>query len=276
MPPLSLDDDLRAHYDQLRDELDPESHVEGTLADEIAWASTEMARLRRDADPDSPGFARSMALAHRIFHKAHKDLNQLRDQARKAKQEEEDRNPPPKPEKPLPPQETPEALAEAAATWRDRIAYVPELNAYWPLLLKTGERVEHYVTFALDKLSDDDLFLIQPPGFDRLDLAACRACEAAGQNGPFDPDWNRPWDMRTLEGDDFPPNLLPLLRLKKETLDAGLRWPIPMLKRPRDYDQLAQKIPPPKFREPFVSPDPPPIRELPIWPVKDEPRAKGP
>jgi hypothetical protein len=42
-----------------------------------------------------------------------------------------------------------------------------------------------------------------------------------------------------------------------------------MLKRPRDYDQLAQKIPPPKFREPFVSPDPPPVRELPIWPVKE-------
>lgn len=88
--------------------------------------------------------------------------------------------PPPRPES------TPEDVDHAARNWRKYIAIVTTLSTAYPVILRTGREVED-VTAWLDAGKSEETLMQWFPELSLADIAACKACEAEGLSGPFDP-----------------------------------------------------------------------------------------
>ncbi|QDV35175.1 DUF433 domain-containing protein [Tautonia plasticadhaerens] len=182
--------------------LDPTDLIGRLLAELLVMAVERLRRAARlepeDALPSSD-WCRFQALAERNARAAAKELARHLERPSRAPAAKPARAssaspgvagpaPVPKPEpEPAPvPESTPEEIAEASAHWRRHIALVRGISEEWPILLRTGREVEAVAAWFGDGKSDDELMRWYPD-VSRADLAACRACDAEGLCGPFDP-----------------------------------------------------------------------------------------
>ncbi|MEW4570225.1 DUF433 domain-containing protein [Tautonia sp. JC769] len=158
-------------------------------------------RLRKASQAESAteipdlAWCRYQTLADRNFRSALKDLRQHRDHkagpaprpsksSRASSSSTSAGDPAPAPA-PLP-ESTPEEIADASANWRKHIALVRSLSEEWPVILRLRREVEDVAAWLADGKSEEEL-MTWYPGLTRADIAACRACDAEGLCGPFDP-----------------------------------------------------------------------------------------
>ena len=209
---LALLDPDRCSFDRLAADL----IARVDAADPIAQLLVEMLvvaadRLRRCAllEPTDglpgPDWCRSQALAERNARAALRELQ--RHQDRVSGPPPPAPSPGPKPRsragaKPGPspepgpepveaptapaPESTPEEVAEASSNWRAHIALVRSVSEEWPILLRLRREVEDVAAWFGDGKTDEEL-MGWYPDLSRADIAACRACDAEGLCGPFDP-----------------------------------------------------------------------------------------
>jgi hypothetical protein len=77
---------------------------------------------------------------------------------------------------------------------------VKSLSDEWPILLRLRREVEDVTAWLADGKSEEEMMRWYP-GLTRADIAACRACDAAGLCGPFDTaDGPYPPGLPVLEG----------------------------------------------------------------------------
>jgi hypothetical protein len=168
---------------------------------ELVVLAAERLRLaaRFDANGAIPGldWCRFQGLAERNYRNACKDLRRHLDQQQKAASDRSPTaskrrslptpgDPAPAPLPPPPPESTPEEIADASANWRSHIALVRSMSEEWPVILRLRREVEDVAAWLADGKSEDEL-MTWYPGLTRADIAACRACDAEGFCGPFDP-----------------------------------------------------------------------------------------
>ncbi|QDV36632.1 DUF433 domain-containing protein [Tautonia plasticadhaerens] len=205
---LALLDPDRSAFDRLASGLvagvDASDALAVLLAELLVLAAERLRRLAlaepRDGLPEL-GWCRAQALAERNARAALRELQRHQDRA--AGPPPPAPSPGPKPRAkagptpepgpepveapPAPvPESTPEEVAEASAHWRRHIALVRGISEEWPILLRTRREVEAVAAWFGDGKTDDELMRWYPD-LSRADLAACRACDAEGLCGPFDP-----------------------------------------------------------------------------------------
>ncbi|WP_152050817.1 DUF433 domain-containing protein [Tautonia marina] len=156
-------------------------------------------RLRKASQAESAteipdlAWCRYQTLADRNFRSALKDLRHYRDHkagsaprpskpSRSSTSSTSAIDPSPAPL----PESTPEEIADASANWRSHIALVRSMSEQWPVLLRLRREVEDVAAWLADGKTEEEL-MTWYPGLTRADIAACRACDAEGLCGPFDP-----------------------------------------------------------------------------------------
>ena len=222
MPPISVltlrdatDNQFLAFCAELLGRIDPDDLVGRILAEMLVLAAERLrlaARLQPGDDLPSAAWCRFQALAERNARAAAKDLTRHLDQrsrpgsrtARPSASSPSVPTPEPEPDpEPAPaPESTPEEIAEASSNWRGHIALVRSVSEEWPILLRLRREVEDVAAWLLDGKTEEEL-MGWYPGLTRADIAACRACDAEGLCGPFDPaDGPYPTGLPVL--DDLP------------------------------------------------------------------------
>jgi hypothetical protein len=215
------------HYEDIHQDLAPETPIERFMAEHVILGIEECNHWLKAKAKDAPQAAewyRDYERALRIFHKnltALKRLQSVRmklENAVKPKKSgaesqvkryeiltrDGSRLTEAPPETAIP-DDTPEAIADAAKNWRDVIAYVPKVNPKWALHLPTGKVIEHLLSLAGDGVTDERL-LRNEPWLRPADLAAMRACEEEGFLGPYHPLEPTPPGIRRLV--ELPPGSL--------------------------------------------------------------------
>ncbi|MEW4566489.1 DUF433 domain-containing protein [Tautonia sp. JC769] len=157
------------------------------------------AKLEPKGEIPGPDWCRFQSLAERNYRSACKDLRRHLEAQQKAASNPSpstskrrssaaptDPAPEPMTASPAPPESTPEEIADASTNWRKHIALVRSMSEEWPVILRLRREVEDVAAWLADGKSEDEL-MTWYPGLTRADIAACRACDAEGLCGPFDP-----------------------------------------------------------------------------------------
>ncbi|WP_169973091.1 DUF433 domain-containing protein [Tautonia rosea] len=203
---LSLVDPDPSHFEHLTASLlasvDPEDAQERLLVELLILAAQRLRRAslaESEAEIPDLSWCRFQTLADRNFRAALKDLRQHRDhksapvaspatrnrKGSRTSSQAGEANPLPE-LPPPPPESTPEEIADAYANWRIHIALVRSMSEEWPVILRLRREVEDVAAWLADGKTEEEL-MTWYPGLTRADIAACRACDAEGLCGPFDP-----------------------------------------------------------------------------------------
>jgi uncharacterized protein (DUF433 family) len=203
LPPISIlmlrdatDEQFAAFITSLLDRIGSADAIGRLLVEMLALATERLrhaARLEPENELPGTDWCRYQALAERNARAAAKDLARHLDQqdrpapapARSSKAKSTAVKPAPEPEPEPIPESTPEEIAEAATNWQRHIALVRSISDEWPIILRLRREVEDVAAWLGDGKSEEELMRWYP-GLTRADIAACRACDAAGLCGPFD------------------------------------------------------------------------------------------
>ena len=191
----------------LRRQFDPDDLLGILIADQLVLAARRLrkaARLEPDDEIPDAAWCRFQSLAERGFRASltalqrHQSPLTATKTARKT-DEPDTEGPSPKPAPAAPARvESPEQIAEARLNWRDRIALVRSVSETWPVIVRTGREVEDVAAWLTDGRTEEELLAFFPE-LSRLDIAACRGCDAEGLCGPFDPDSPDPPGLPVLD-----------------------------------------------------------------------------
>ena len=192
---------------ELRHQLAPDDLLGILIVDQLVLAARRLrkaARLEPAEEVPDAAWCRYHSLAERGFRAAltafhrHQPPRGSTERARKTDAPTAERpSPEPKPAAPSR-DESAEEIAEARLHWRDRIAVVRSVSETWPIILRTGREVEDVAAWLADGRTEEELLAFYPE-LSRLDIAACRGCDAEGLCGPFDPDSPDPPGLPVLD-----------------------------------------------------------------------------
>jgi uncharacterized protein (DUF433 family) len=212
---LALTDPDDRPFDRLAADLvaqvDPRDPMGRLLAEMLLIAVERLRRATLLEPQDGPpelAWCRFQALAERNARSAIRELQRHQDRMTRTAQSASSSGPkarskagvvpdpePVEPNPPAPPESTPEEIAEASTNWQRHIALVRNISDEWPIILRLRREVEDVTAWLAVGKSEEEMMRWYP-GLTRADIAACRACDAAGLCGPFD----------TADG-PYPPNL---------------------------------------------------------------------